>query len=148
MDNMEKLMLPIQSEIEEDIYADGASATYYAIREAQDFSLFDHLQHQQEWSAKTFGPAGGHVNLMGVIDHIEKEIKELKSEPFDLEEWIDLLILASDGAWRAGHSPEDVIAMWKFKQAKNESRNWPDWRTAEPGKAIEHIRDGEEKTTD
>jgi hypothetical protein len=28
----------------------------------------------------------------------------------------------------------------KAKQTKNENREWPDWRTAAPGKAIEHIR--------
>lgn len=27
------------------------------------------------------------------------------------------------------------------KQTKNEGRQWPDWRTAQPGKAIEHVRD-------
>lgn len=32
------------------------------------------------------------------------------------------------------------------KQTKNEGRTWPDWRSAAPGKAIEHVR-GEEVTT-
>ena len=26
------------------------------------------------------------------------------------------------------------------KQVKNEARTWPDWRTADPNKAIEHDR--------
>ena len=28
------------------------------------------------------------------------------------------------------------------KQTENEKRDWPDWRTADPDKAIEHIREG------
>ncbi|MGH6882853.1 MAG: dATP/dGTP pyrophosphohydrolase domain-containing protein [Hypericibacter sp.] len=27
------------------------------------------------------------------------------------------------------------------KQAVNEQRSWPDWRTADPDKAIEHVRE-------
>ena len=30
------------------------------------------------------------------------------------------------------------------KQARNEARVWPDWRTADPDKAIEHDRSKEE----
>lgn len=50
------------------------------------------------------------------------------------------MILAFDGALRSGHSPRRIISALVAKQAKNESREWPDWRTAAPGKAIEHIR--------
>lgn len=41
---------------------------------------------------------------------------------------------------RAGYTPEQIVAALVAKQEKNESRQWPDWRTAEPGKAIEHLR--------
>jgi|SRR3990172_9228548 len=103
-----------------------------------DFCLVTHLRHQKQWSEKTFGPG---ARTVGVIDHILKELVEIEAKPTDLSEWIDVVILALDGAWRSGHSPEDIVAGLIAKQAKNEARTWPDWRTAEPGKAIEHIRD-------
>ena len=98
-----------------------------------------HLDRQQAWSAETFGPAEvrGH---RGVLDHIRKELVEIEAEPGDVTEWADLIILAFDGAWRSGHSPADTIAAIKAKQERNEARTWPDWRTADPNKAIEHIR--------
>ena len=104
------------------------------------FNLAKHLKDQFKFSVEAFGPPNGSV---GVIDHIEKELVEVKAKPQDLEEWIDLLILASDGAMREGHTVEDIIMMWEFKLAKNKKRKWPDWKTAEPGKAIEHIRKDE-----
>lgn len=42
---------------------------------------------------------------------------------------------------RQGHEPEAIAAAIEAKQTKNEGRQWPDWRTAEPGKAIEHVRE-------
>ena len=75
----------------------------------------------------------------GVLDHIRKELVEIEAEPGDVTEWADLIILAFDGAWRSGHAPADTIAAIKAKQEQNEAREWPDWRTADPNKAIEHI---------
>lgn len=99
-----------------------------------------HLAHQREWSARTFGPG---ARTAGVLDHITKEIEEVRAAPEDVTEWADLLILAFDGAWRAGHEPQTVIDAIKAKQERNESREWPDWRNADPNKAIEHVRDEE-----
>ena len=98
-----------------------------------------YLDRQQAWSAETFGPAEvrGH---RGVLDHIRKELVEIEAEPGDVTEWADLIILAFNGAWRSGHSPADTIAAIKAKQERNEGRQWPDWRTADPDKAIEHVR--------
>lgn len=96
-----------------------------------------HLERQRKWSRKTFGPG---ERTAGVLDHIAKEIEEVRAAPDDITEWADLLILAFDGAWRAGHEPQTVIDAIKAKQARNESREWPDWRTADPNKAIEHVR--------
>ena len=101
------------------------------------FDLVKHLHRQKEFSERTFGPGSRHH---GVVDHIRKELDEIILDPTDVEEWIDVVLLALDGAWRAGHSPEQIVAMLEKKQTKNEGRNWPDWRTAEAGKAIEHVR--------
>lgn len=101
------------------------------------FDMLAHLQRQREWSGRTFGPG---PRTAGVIDHIRKELREIEADPTDLSEWIDVVILALDGAWRAGGTPEQIIAALVAKQTKNEGRTWPDWRTVSPDKAIEHDR--------
>lgn len=103
--------------------------------EAFDFTA--HLHRQQQFSAKTFGPG---KRVQGVTDHIAKELAEVRESDGDLSEWIDVVILGLDGALRCGATPEQVVAALIAKQAKNESRRWPDWRTADPNKAIEHDR--------
>jgi hypothetical protein len=103
------------------------------------FDFLAHLQHQAEWSARTFGPG---ERTEGVVDHISKELVEVLQSGGALEEWVDVIILALDGAWRSGATPEQIVAAIVAKQTKNEGRAWPDWRTAEPGKAIEHVREG------
>lgn len=102
------------------------------------FDLEKHLMRQRDWSRKTFGPG---PRTAGVLDHIRKEITEVEKAPDDLSEWIDLLILTCDGALRRGFTPREIIDAWITKQSKNEGRKWPDWRTADPNKAIEHIRE-------
>jgi dATP/dGTP diphosphohydrolase len=96
-----------------------------------------HIDNQRKWSYRTFGP-GPH--LEGIIDHIQKELVEIEQAPEDLEEWVDVIILGIDGAWRAGYGPQEIIDAIVAKQKKNEQRKWPDWRNVPPGKAIEHIR--------
>ena len=102
-----------------------------------EFNIFAHLRHQREWSERTFGPGR---RTAGVCDHIRKELAEVEANPDDAQEWIDVIILALDGAWRAGLSPEQIVGGIIAKQAKNERRQWPDWRTAPLDKAIEHDR--------
>lgn len=97
----------------------------------------DHLTRQMLWSEQTFGPGD---RTHGVIAHIRKELVELEAAPDDPSEWADVLILAFDGAMRAGIGPQQIIDAVKAKQAENEARTWPDWRTFGPGEAIEHVR--------
>jgi hypothetical protein len=104
------------------------------------FSLEDHLRRQRDWSINTFGPG---PRPAGVVDHIRKELVEIEADPSDLAEWVDVIILACDGAMRMGHTPEAIVTALEAKQTKNEGRTWPDWRTADPNKAIEHVREGE-----
>lgn len=96
-----------------------------------------HIDGQRAFSEATFGPGR---RTDGVVDHIRKELLEVLEDPDDLKEWVDVVILAFDGAWRTGASSQDIIDAIKAKQQRNEQRSWPDWRTAEPGKAIEHVR--------
>lgn len=100
-------------------------------------ALIDHLIRQRAFSLKTFGPG---ARTAGVLDHIRKELREIEAAPTDLSEWIDVVILAFDGAWRAGYSPDEIVGALLAKQVRNESRQWPDWRAAALDKAIEHVR--------
>jgi hypothetical protein len=101
------------------------------------FNLKQHLVRQRVFSERTFGPG---PRTAGIIDHIRKELVEVEAKPYDLSEWMDVVILALDGAWRHGAQPEDIVAALVAKQDKNESRVWPDWRNAPTDKAIEHDR--------
>ena len=168
--------------------------------------LMQHLRRQREFSLRTYGPG---KRTQGVCDHVRKEMREIRADPTDLEEWVDLIILSFDGAHRTGvgletiaivclcydfrpsfgiwsfsnfnkfieqhiktildresddeytqfylwchmavcgfygaktfanASPEAILDALHAKQLKNENRTWPDWRTADPNKAIEHVR--------
>jgi Protein of unknown function (DUF550) len=102
-----------------------------------NFSLYQYLCRQRRFSEKTFGPGD---RAQGVIDHIRKELIEIETDPRDLKEWIDVVTLALDGAWRAGYSPEQIIHQLDATLVRNENRKWPDWRTMPKDKAIEHDR--------
>lgn len=95
------------------------------------------IAKQALFSLNTFGPGS---RVYGVVDHIRKELKEIEDDPTDSKEWIDVLILAIDGAWRAGLGPQQIIDEYFAKMEINKNRTWPDWRTAELDKAIEHVR--------
>ena len=101
------------------------------------FDLVKHLKHQRYWSEKTFGPG---ARTQGIINHILSELEEIDESHGDLEEWIDVVILAFDGAWRSGYSALEIVTMLQAKQLKNERREWPDWRQFTRGEAIEHIK--------
>lgn len=109
------------------------------------FDLVAHLRRQMEFSARTFGPGD---RVTGVCDHIRKELREVQDDAVagvpTLPEWVDVILLALDGAWRSGASPEQIAEAITAKQARNEGRAWPDWRTADPSKAIEHDRSRDE----
>lgn len=107
-----------------------------------------HLQRMIRFSRETFGP---NPRQQGVIDHIRKELVEIeKAGTGDeaLKEWIDVIILGIDGAWRSqigrGLSDEKIViaivSELIAKQMKNEQRTWPDWRKVPEDKAIEHDR--------
>lgn len=109
---------------------------------AAAFDLECHLARQAEFSEKVFGPG---ARVAGLVDHIAKELHEVLESEGLLEEWIDVVILALDGCWRSGASPRQIIDALVAKQAKNENRTWPDWRSAPAGRAIEHDRSADER---
>ena len=110
--------------------------------------LKQHLIRQMAFSHATFGPG---ERTRGVIDHIRKELVEVEDAAGESSEWVDVVILALDGLTRRlaycngdrqdpATVAEIACRMIEGKQSRNEGREWPDWRTAEPGKAIEHSR--------
>jgi len=66
------------------------------------------------------------------------------------QEWADVAILGIDGLTRAVSAANPgwtfdrvagcAVATIVAKQGKNELRDWPDWREADPDTAIEHVR--------
>lgn len=106
----------------------------------EGYDLVQHLYRQRAFSEVAFGPG---TRTLAIIDHIQKELNEIHITPLDVEEWIDVVLLALDGAWRAGHSPQAIADALEAKLAKNEKRTWPDWRTADPNKGINHVKGDE-----
>lgn len=100
------------------------------------FDLIAHLHRQREFSLRTFGPG---ERTAGNLAHIRKELVEIESKPYDLTEWIDVVLLALDGALRHGGTPESIATTLHAKQSKNMTRTWPDWRTVPEGEPICHV---------
>jgi len=102
------------------------------------FHLEEFLNDKQKWSEQTFGPG---ERTESVINHIREELEEVLENPKDVSEWCDVIILAFDGAWRAGHTTEQIIEGLVAKHLKNKARRWPDWRNYTNGEAINHIKE-------
>lgn len=98
-----------------------------------------HLARQRHFSVKTFGPG---ERTKGVVEHIRSELDEILADPADVSEWVDVIILAFDGALRQGHEPQAILDALLAKQSRNESRVWPDWRERSEDEPIEHVRGG------
>lgn len=113
-------------------------------REARSIDLAQFMRRQIEWSTATFGPG---ERSMGLVDHVWRELREVmraQTPEDELTEWVDVVLLALDAAWRLGFTPEDVCRAMLAKAEKNRARRWPDWRTADLWRAIEHVREPEE----
>ena len=102
------------------------------------FDLAAFFDAKAAWSRETFGPGDRYA---GVIAHIRKELDEIEAEPSEAVEWIDVVLLAMDGAWRsAGLDGGEFVAVLKAKDGANRMRTWPDWRTLKPGEVSEHVK--------
>lgn len=98
--------------------------------------IVDIIADQRRWSRATFGPG---PRPAGTIAHIRKELAEIEANPTDVVEWVDVAILALDGAWRAGHSPRAIARALLDKQQRNRDRKWPAVGTVADDKPIEHV---------
>lgn len=87
----------------------------------ESVSLEQFLEDKYRWSVATFG-AG--TRTVGILKHLREELDEIQEEPTDLREWIDVILLAFDGAMRQGFSAQAVVRAMRVKQAENEMRTW------------------------
>lgn len=94
------------------------------------------MQRQINFSGKVFGPG---ARTKGICQHIRKELAEIENKPFDLYEWIDIIILGMDGAWRAGFTAREVAIALLNKQDINVERSWPP--PVSEDLPIEHIKE-------
>lgn len=92
------------------------------------------IAKQHAWSQRTFGT---HTDTEGNCRHIEKELREARANPGDVFEWVDIAMLAIDGALRNGFTPEQIIDAYAQKVEINLARKW---QRGAPGEPIEHVR--------
>lgn len=95
------------------------------------------VKEHKDWALATFGPDRDNE---GLLKHILKEVEEVREDPNDVEEWMDIAILAIHGAWKTGASPEEVAQTLIMKLAKVQRRDWPKLEDQVPGKPIEHLK--------
>jgi hypothetical protein len=107
-------------------------------------NIHEYVTAQMAWSRRVFGPPK-FTDPERLCRHIEKELGEIRKHPTDCEEWIDVVILAFEGAWRAGHSPLTIARTLQDKQEKNLARKWV--IPTDPTTPIEHDRRYDERET-
>lgn len=103
----------------------------------ESFDLVAYLNRQRKFSLTAFGPGD---RAKAIIAHIRKELLEVEEDPDDLVEWLDVAMLALDGAWRSGAPPAAIVSTLNAKLDLNEKRTWPDWRTHPEGVPAEHVK--------
>jgi len=101
------------------------------------FDLATFINQKWDWSQRTFGPGR---RTQGICEHIFKELDEITLSPTELEEWVDVILLAIDGACRSGHDGQEIVDAIITKQMKNVERKWPDWKDKSQDEAIEHLK--------
>lgn len=125
-------------------YDEPSPATLAAITrdEGAGFDLAAFFDAKFAWSRETFGPG---ARTKTVTAHIRKELLEVEADPADVIEWVDVVLIAMDGAARsAGVDGRAFVEAMRSKQAKCETRTYPDWRTIPEGTPIEHVRTRDE----
>ena len=111
------------------------SKTQPSLYQVKMMTIKEYIQEHQEWSLKTFGE-GNHTE--GLLKHIEKEVEEVRRFPHNLLEWMDIIILAFDGAGREGYTPEQIASALIEKQNINRGREWP--KITDASQPTEHVR--------
>lgn len=72
------------------------------------FDLANFVERQRDFSSQAFGPGSRRI---GVANHILQECDEVEAKPDDLSEWVDVMLLSLDAAWRSGLPSERLVQM-------------------------------------
>lgn len=116
------------------------SETMPTVYQIQHETILEYIRTHVEWSDRTFG-VGDHTE--GLLKHIQKEIEEVREiSPYSITEWVDIIILAIDGAHRQGYSPMQIASMLIEKQNINANRKYP--KITNPDEPTEHIQEDNE----
>lgn len=99
-------------------------------------NLAKFIDEKFEWSLRVIGPG---QRTVGIVAHISKELGEILDDPASVEEWVDVILLALDGASRVGFSGDEIVAAMVSKQAKNCLRQWPEHQPEH--QSVEHVRE-------
>ena len=110
-------------------------AVHARLRQIEAEPIEHYIERQKQWSLETFGPG---QRTEGNLKHIEKEIAEVRENPSDVYEWLDIVTLALDGAWRMGHSPKAICEGLERLLVRNKQRKWG--APSAPDQPNEHIR--------
>lgn len=100
-------------------------------------SLEEIWEQHAAWSRDTFG-SDQERGPIGPLKHLAKEVQEALADPFDLEEYADLVFLIFDACRRAGFSLEQLRLALNEKLKVNRARQWP--RNVAADQPTEHVR--------
>lgn len=108
-----------------------------ALHDASLGGLVRFLRDLMEFQHEAFGDR---QTIEGVISHVDEEVVEIKADPTDRKEWLDLMTLGVSAFRRLGDTPESLAEAWRGRLEVLKGRTYPDWRTADPDKHINHVR--------
>ena len=95
------------------------------------------LDNVSTFNNRTFGNFTLEEKANSLVKHIRSECDEIEENPTDLDEWIDVVILAMDALLRK-EEPEQILLRWARKMSNNASRDWPEPTADKP---MFHIKD-------
>lgn len=96
--------------------------------------LFHSLGKHRDWTFDTAGPG---LRTEGLLTHIAKESDEIRKDPTDRKEWIDIILLGMDGYYRTGGTHWTLIEDLIEKIEKILRRKWAKVSGDQP---MEHTR--------
>ena len=102
--------------------------------------IADFFDAKVAWSIATFGPGD---RAAGLIAHIDDEIhREIAANPADIGEWIDVILLAMDGAARcAGADGTEFARALVERHERNTRRRWPPPGSVPADEPTNHIEE-------
>ena len=102
---------------------------------AQAEHLHELFIDQIQFSRRTFGEG---KRTGANTSHIAKELQEIRANPADTSEWVDVILLALDGYWRHGGDPTAIMTALRAKLDTNKARKWP--TPISEDIPVEHVR--------